>query len=262
MFNNRLICAVSVLMKRQVSEQVEVCGMSTPCLEEDVTIRSCSGGTKISFGDCDPSGSLSSKSCASSNRQSGSVNLEAHEQSHNFTAVGASDTADGNQYSEVKKKAKKGQGSQLSLRSFFQRSSDGRNKDEKSSGNFSLNAVHIQKSDDQTNCNFANDEDSRSLQQNDLNTSASPLDQSSLGKGKNNVALLEWQRIQQVMQNSIPLCKGHSEPCVSRVVKKAGPNFGRRFYTCPRAEVPHLFLGETLYFSVVKYLAKTHRVGK
>ncbi|KAI3428942.1 uncharacterized protein J3R85_008966 [Psidium guajava] len=228
----------SVLMKRQVSEQVAVCGMSASCLEEDVTITSCIRGTTVSFGDCDPSASLPSKSCASSNQKSGSVNLEVPKQSHNFTAVCASDTADGNQYTEFKKKAKKGQGSQLSLRSFFQRSSDGCNKDEKSSGNFSLNAVHIQKSNDQTNCNFANDEDSRSLQQNDLNISASPLDQSPLGKGKNNVALLEWQRIQQLMQNSIPLCKGHGEPCVSRVVKKAGPNCGRRFYTCPRAEGP------------------------
>ncbi|KAL3723730.1 hypothetical protein ACJRO7_035837 [Eucalyptus globulus] len=229
---------VSVLMKRQVSEQVEGCKMSTSCLEEDVTISSCSRGTDRSFGNCGLSGSLSSKSCASSNQSAGSVNLEVHDQSRNFAAVGASDSAHGNQYSEVKKKAKKGQGFQLSLRSFFQRNLDSCNKDEKSNGNSSLNAVHIQKSDDQTNCNFAKDEDSRSLQQNDLDISASPLDQSSLGKGKNDVALLEWQRIQQVMQNSIPLCKGHREPCVSRVVKKAGPNFGRRFYTCPRAEGP------------------------
>ncbi|KAK3413799.1 hypothetical protein EUGRSUZ_I02344 [Eucalyptus grandis] len=212
-------------MKRQVSEQVEGCEMSTSCLEEDVTISSCSRGTDRSFGDCGLSGSLSSKSCASSNQSAGSVNLEVHDQSRNFAAVGASDTAHGNQYSEVKKKAKKGQGFQLSLRSFFQRNLDSCNKDEKSNGNSSLNAVHIQKSDDQTNCNFAKDEDSRSLQQNDLDISASPLDQSSLGKGKNDVALLEWQRIQQVMQNSIPLCKGHREPCVSRVVKKAGPKF-------------------------------------
>lgn len=247
-------------MKRQVSEQVEVCEMSTSCLEEDVTIRSCSRGSKRSSGDCEPSGSLSGESCASSNRNYGSVNLEAHEQSRNSAAVGVSDTADGNQYSEVKKKAKKGRASQLSLRSFFQRNLDSCNKDEKSSGNFSLNVVHTQKSDNQTNCNFAKDEDGRSLQQNDLNTSASPLDQSSLGKGKNDVALLEWQRIQQVMQNSIPLCKGHREPCVSRVVKKAGPNFGRRFYTCPRAEVPHLFLGGTVEFFIVKYLAKTYRI--
>ncbi|XP_072481860.1 DNA-(apurinic or apyrimidinic site) endonuclease 2 isoform X1 [Notamacropus eugenii] len=31
-----------------------------------------------------------------------------------------------------------------------------------------------------------------------------------------------------------PLCKGHGEPCVLRTVRKAGPNFGRQFYICPR----------------------------
>ncbi|KAL3852714.1 hypothetical protein ACJMK2_016332 [Sinanodonta woodiana] len=33
-----------------------------------------------------------------------------------------------------------------------------------------------------------------------------------------------------------PLCKGHKEPCVLRVVKKAGPNKGRQFFTCARPE--------------------------
>lgn len=40
------------------------------------------------------------------------------------------------------------------------------------------------------------------------------------------------------MQKSIPVCKGHGEQCVSRVVKKAGPTFGRQFYVCARAEGP------------------------
>lgn len=33
-----------------------------------------------------------------------------------------------------------------------------------------------------------------------------------------------------------PLCKGHQEPCVLRIVKKAGPNKGKQFYTCARGE--------------------------
>ncbi|XP_050292383.1 DNA-(apurinic or apyrimidinic site) endonuclease 2 isoform X4 [Quercus robur] len=87
------------------------------------------------------------------------------------------------------------------------------------------------------------DVQSSSSQQDELNSSASTQDRCelnscSLEKEKTNVALLEWRRIQQVMQNSIPLCKGHSEPCVARVVKKQGPNFGRRFYVCARAEGP------------------------
>lgn len=33
-----------------------------------------------------------------------------------------------------------------------------------------------------------------------------------------------------------PLCKGHNEPCVLRLVKKPGPNKGKQFYTCARGE--------------------------
>lgn len=31
-----------------------------------------------------------------------------------------------------------------------------------------------------------------------------------------------------------PLCKGHGEPCLLNTVKKAGPNFGKKFYVCCR----------------------------
>lgn len=33
-----------------------------------------------------------------------------------------------------------------------------------------------------------------------------------------------------------PLCKSHSEPCVLRTVKKAGPNLGRQFFVCARPQ--------------------------
>lgn len=35
-----------------------------------------------------------------------------------------------------------------------------------------------------------------------------------------------------------PLCPGHKEPCVVRVVKTQGPNFGRRYFACPRSTFP------------------------
>ncbi|KAK8938905.1 hypothetical protein KSP39_PZI011306 [Platanthera zijinensis] len=60
---------------------------------------------------------------------------------------------------------------------------------------------------------------------------------SSIAENKN-IALLEWKRIQQKMKSSIPLCKGHGEPCVARSVRKEGPNNGRRFYSCARAQGP------------------------
>ncbi|EFJ34460.1 hypothetical protein SELMODRAFT_405812 [Selaginella moellendorffii] len=44
---------------------------------------------------------------------------------------------------------------------------------------------------------------------------------------------------QQSLEKSaadLPLCKGHSEPCVVRTVKKAGPKLGRGFYVCDRAK--------------------------
>ncbi|XP_071959759.1 DNA-(apurinic or apyrimidinic site) endonuclease 2-like [Antedon mediterranea] len=33
-----------------------------------------------------------------------------------------------------------------------------------------------------------------------------------------------------------PKCKGHSEDCVMRTVRKAGPNYGKQFYVCARPE--------------------------
>ncbi|KAJ7561159.1 hypothetical protein O6H91_03G016700 [Diphasiastrum complanatum] len=51
-------------------------------------------------------------------------------------------------------------------------------------------------------------------------------------------ASAEWQRLQQFMAQKFPLCRGHGEPCVSRVVKKAGPNVGRGFYVCARGQGP------------------------
>lgn len=52
------------------------------------------------------------------------------------------------------------------------------------------------------------------------------------------VAKTEWQRIQKAMMKRVPLCSGHNEPCVARVVKKPGPNLGRTFHCCARAQGP------------------------
>eukprot|EP00210_Caulerpa_lentillifera_P001083 g1044.t1 len=46
----------------------------------------------------------------------------------------------------------------------------------------------------------------------------------------------EWKLIFE--KNKPPLCDGHKEHCVMREVKKKGPNKGRRFYVCARAEGP------------------------
>lgn len=51
----------------------------------------------------------------------------------------------------------------------------------------------------------------------------------------------EWQRIQKAMVKRVPLCSGHNEPCAARVVKKPGPNLGRTFHCCARAQVRPCF---------------------
>lgn len=67
-------------------------------------------------------------------------------------------------------------------------------------------------------------------------TDACGQDLSFSSKMEKGNAVLEWQKIQEKMRTSIPLCKGHHEPCVARSVKK-GSNVGRRFYVCARAKV-------------------------
>ena len=63
------------------------------------------------------------------------------------------------------------------------------------------------------------------------------LESCTLELSQKSTATMEWQRIQKAMQKRVPLCKGHKEPCVVRVVKKPGPNFGRAFHVCARAQV-------------------------
>ncbi|KAI3725896.1 hypothetical protein L1987_65692 [Smallanthus sonchifolius] len=131
---------------------------------------------------------------------------------------------------EMKKKLKKTQSSQLSLKSFFQSSTA--NKDVKSwTAGLSLNHTSNSVEGSETEIlKSSRSEPDESLCESDAcNSSQTDKSQS---------AQLEWQRIQQFMQSSIPVCKGHGEKCVSRVVKKAGPTFGRRFYVCARAEGP------------------------
>lgn len=143
----------------------------------------------------------------------------------------------------TKKKARLGQGSQLTLNSFFQKRT---HRSETSSSSFADSKLC------QTDISYSQIEpdgvpsaadesgapkDCRSSAI-DNNQHKCQLDACDSDKEKRKVALQEWQRIQQLMQNSVPLCKGHQEPCVPRVVKKAGPNLGRRFYACARAEGP------------------------
>ena len=46
-----------------------------------------------------------------------------------------------------------------------------------------------------------------------------------------------WQHLLKKVEDKVPLCR-HGVKCRSQSVKKAGPNQGRQFYSCPHAEGP------------------------
>ncbi|XP_057947893.1 DNA-(apurinic or apyrimidinic site) endonuclease 2 isoform X4 [Malania oleifera] len=241
---------VSVLMKRQVAEQSETDSLSCSSSDENIA-KGCSGeDAKRSFPSCSFS-SLSSGGCFSSP----DLKLKNDDPRRCVLSTGSANetcstmTASQSEHSKsvpglvTKKKARQSQWSQLSLRSFFKK--DLTLDYVKNSGtDISLNQADISMSNQYSNETATCDDESNSQKQSDSTISASSQDDVELnaygapGNEKNNAALLEWQRIQQLMQNSIPLCKGHNESCVPRIVKKAGPNYGRRFFVCARAEGP------------------------
>ncbi|GMP27149.1 hypothetical protein CsSME_00003274 [Camellia sinensis var. sinensis] len=232
-------------MKRQVPEQVKTDEVSNSFSLENITVGSCIESVKRSSYDCSVPGSPLQGSFHSSSLEpkaiiqrtddlpGGSSNETAHAK---MTAFG-SGPVNSIPGTEIRKKARQSQWSQLSLKSFFQKSSTS------GVGNDN-NSPDVSKSDQSLNETFIGDQESNSPEQSQLNDCATTQDQGnpnaccSAEAEKSNVALLEWQRIRQLMQSSVPLCKGHREPCVSRVVKKAGPSLGRRFYVCARAEGP------------------------
>jgi len=143
---------------------------------------------------------------------------------------------------ESKKKARNSQSSQLSIRSFFQKSTSLDNGVKDSCIGFSNNEAEPSQPNSQLFETSTVFDHSNNPGQDEMNADVcgqdlAEINDSSRKEEKSNVASQEWQRIQKLMQNSIPLCKGHKEPCIARVVKKQGANFGRRFYTCARAEV-------------------------
>lgn len=71
-------------------------------------------------------------------------------------------------------------------------------------------------------------------------------------------AAAEWQRIQRAMAANVPVCKGHGEPCVARQVKKSGPNVGRGFYVCARAQVLNLPLPVSSAVSTAQSSIQVH----
>ena len=59
--------------------------------------------------------------------------------------------------------------------------------------------------------------------------------QTEVNTSSNNKTVSAWKNLLGGL-GPPPLCKGHKEPCVLRMVKKEGPNKGKQFYTCARGE--------------------------
>ncbi|XP_020113175.1 DNA-(apurinic or apyrimidinic site) lyase 2 [Ananas comosus] len=143
----------------------------------------------------------------------------------------------------VNKRARKTASSQLTIKSFFQQPkntgaslppSDSRKEGDESPGKIEPNRNQSNPEDiESSSCSMRKDNSNGSTVQDQGNG-----DQCcSLKTEKDNYASREWQRIQDKMKMSLPLCKRHGEPCVPRSVKK-GPNIGRLFYVCARAQGP------------------------
>lgn len=137
-----------------------------------------------------------------------------------------------------KKKIKRNLSSQPTIKSFFEQPGS------KTVNVITSTLVTPAETLDLTNQTCVSNDDS--LPENMQCTTSAAKDQDntnvsscSLSTDKSNAAALEWQRIQQKMKMTLPRCKGHSEPCIPRSVKK-GPNIGRLFYVCARAQV-HMY---------------------
>uniref|UniRef100_A0A5B7C4H0 DNA-(apurinic or apyrimidinic site) endonuclease n=1 Tax=Davidia involucrata TaxID=16924 RepID=A0A5B7C4H0_DAVIN len=242
---------VSMLMKRQVAEQVKTYDESSLFPEQNITKGSCSEYVKRSCRDCNVTGLSSQTMFSSLNLESQGVipstdeysGDSSNEATHKNVITLGSDLSKSVPDTKIRKKARQSQWLQLSLKSFFPKSSSSGSAGN-SGTDVSLNQADVSRSIHSSNETFVGDHESNNPEQSESTDCESTQGQGELNaccsseKESSNVALVEWQRIQQLMQNSIPLCKGHGEPCVARVVKKPGPNFGRRFYVCTRAEGP------------------------
>ncbi|KAI4314751.1 hypothetical protein L6164_027628 [Bauhinia variegata] len=239
----------SVLMKRQASDQIKSCKMSGLPLHENVTTGSICDRVKESFANGASSDTPPSECFIPSIQDAdGNISESNHSGGSSQEAVCNTSFASQNEHgkpqsNQPKKKARNSQSSQLTLMSFFHKRTNISNVAKDSCADNPSNQAEFSHPDNQVYETPRSVDHGGCPKQYELDTDVCNEDQAELNdastrKEKSETALLEWQRIQRLMQDSIPLCKGHREPCVARVVKKQGPNFGRRFYVCARAEGP------------------------
>lgn len=233
-----------MLLKRQAAEDSAPCKISNSFSRGNIILGNCS--QRLDNGD--QSGFLSRESCSLTNLETDNSLLKTGECSGGgYAEEGACNSLIMHEFLHTKPLPEKEttkrvrRCSQMSLKSFFQKNSVVSNDaDSSNAADSSINKPDTSETNP-IDIPRSNTQISDSGQYLEAYQGQSQINASNVEKEKSGVALLEWRRIQQVMQNSIPLCKGHKETCVARVVKKQGPNNGRRFYVCARAEVTLLF---------------------
>ncbi|KAI3451441.1 hypothetical protein Pfo_008106 [Paulownia fortunei] len=230
---------VSMLERRQPAEEISLSGGSSSISDDSIVVARCSQLIKRPLHACSPSSSAlihEGVFCTSDDRSEGSYKESSSDSP-------CSEIGHTKSFSSVvcKKKARQSQWSQLSLKLFFQKTVgvSGDSNSFCADKELTQADISIPYCESNETLSEGGEHDAAKEWQSKQSASMQEDDMSQPPqKEKNNVALAEWQRIQQLMQTSIPLCKGHKEPCVSRVVKKSGPNLGRQFYVCARAEGP------------------------
>lgn len=223
-----------MLERKQPAKDVSLSGGSSSILEDNIASKCCSQLMKRSLQFCGASSSTLRKH---QDLSSGNISEGFCEKSSN-DFNGTEEPYKSFSTVESNKKARKSQLSQLSLNSYFKRTVGVIDNSDSICADKKLNKAEMSCPRLEVNETFNEDAQHDAELQSEQGPSIQE-DYSSQPseKERNGLALVEWQRIQQFMQTSIPLCKGHKEPCVPRVVKKPGPNIGRRFYVCARAEV-------------------------
>ncbi|KAI3922634.1 hypothetical protein MKX01_006323, partial [Papaver californicum] len=253
---------VTLLSKRQVAAELKNHGVLQASYD-NVNIQSCGDNSKRSLDDCIVSGSVSIGNFPSSNQKCDDISPSIRKHIDGTSVETEEETASGRAWKKLNpltpnkmktsKKTRVGDSSQRTLSSYFMKKP-----------NVSVGVDHANSDVLQGQENAAVGQNGSCLLTKEVNSpNGTPVDNkenksfpnSQLGltppvsdvdacfssqKEKSDVALCEWQRIQQLMDKhkQVPLCKGHKEPCVPRVVKKPGPNLWRKFYVCCRAEGP------------------------
>lgn len=217
------IITVSMFAKRLSAEEINLSGGPSSISDDTIVVERCTQLNKRPLHPCPGLSDLTQQGALCTSDDGPEDSQRESSSGSPYPEIGHTEL-----FSSVSKK--KARRSQLSLKSFFHKTVKASSDSNKCFSDKELTQEDI-------SIPYCAEQDAAKELQSKQSTSMQEATPQPSEKENNDMALVEWQRIQHLMQTSIPLCKGHKEPCVSRVVKKSGPNLGRRFYVCARAEV-------------------------